>query len=235
MNILMIDTSGPACGVALMREGRLIYEAQLTSGRNHSQRMLPMADTALRMSDMTMEEVDLFGVVVGPGSFTGVRIGVSTVKAMAHAAGKPCIGVDALEALAANIASFDGVVCPILDARAQQVYGAMFRAGEYPQRLMPDEAMKLTEFLDKVEETGEEAIFLGDGAQAFEEAIRERMGHRAHFAGAQHQGLRSGCACVLAARKAEEGAEDYLTLMPVYLRAPQAERERAAREAQKHG
>ena len=152
MNILMIDTSGPACGVAIMADGRLVYEAELTHRQTHSQRVMPMVDTALQMSDMTAADMDVFGAVVGPGSFTGVRIGVSTVKALAHAANKPCVAVDALEALAANVTAFDGVVCPILDARAQQVYGAIFRRGE---RLTEDTVEKLTLFLDRVEATGE--------------------------------------------------------------------------------
>ncbi len=96
--------------------------------------------------------MDVLGAVVGPGSFTGVRIGVSTVKALAHAAGKPCVAVDALEALAANVTAFDGVVCPILDARAQQVYGAMFKDGK---RVLEDTVEKLALFLDRVEATGE--------------------------------------------------------------------------------
>ena len=140
MNILMIDTSGPACGVAISRDGQIVCEMQLTSGKTHSQRVMPMVDQALALCEMTVTDVDLFGAVVGPGSFTGVRIGVSTVKALAHAAGKPCIGIDALEALAANAPYFDGVICPILDARAQQVYGAMFEGGMPPRRLMDDEA-----------------------------------------------------------------------------------------------
>ena len=243
MNILMIDTSGPACGVAIARDGRVICELQLTSGKTHSQRVMPMVDQALEMCEMTAADIDLFGSVVGPGSFTGVRIGVSTVKALAHAAGKPCIGVDALEALAANVTGFDGVVCPILDARAQQVYGAMFEAGMPPVRLMDDEAEKLVLFLDRVENTGRDALFLGDGVAAFEGMIRERLGGKAHFAPAQHQGLRAASACALAIRYAEntENLKECMTLLPLYLRAPQAERERAAREAaraaaeEKHG
>ena len=243
MNILMIDTSGPACGVAISRGGAIICEMQLTSGKTHSQRVMPMVDQALEMCEMTAADIDLFGSVVGPGSFTGVRIGVSTVKALAHAAGKPCIGVDALEALAANVTGFDGVVCPILDARAQQVYGAMFEAGMPPVRLMDDEAEKLVLFLDRVENTGREVLFLGDGVAAFEGMIRERLGGKAHFAPAQHQGLRAASACALAMRYAEnaENLKDCMTLLPLYLRAPQAERERAAREAaraaaeEKHG
>lgn len=133
-----------------MRDGRLIYEAELVNKQTHSQRVMPMADAALAMNDMTAAEIDVFGAVTGPGSFTGVRIGVSTVKALAHAAGKPCVAVDALEALAANVTAFDGVVCPILDARAQQVYGAIFKNGE---RVLEDTVEKLALFLDRVEAT----------------------------------------------------------------------------------
>ena len=233
MNILMIDTSGPACGVAVMKDGSIVCELQLTSGKTHSQRVMPMVDQALSMCEMTVSDIDLFGAVVGPGSFTGVRIGVSSVKALAHAAGKPCIGVDALEALAANVTGFDGVICPILDARAQQVYGAMFESGMPPKRLMEDEAEKLTLFLDRVEATGRKAMFLGDGAPAFEAAIRERLGEKACFAPAQHVGLRAASACALAQEYAKDEAnlKDCMTLLPLYLRAPQAERERAAKLA----
>lgn len=236
MNILMIDTSGPACGVAIAREGRLVCDMQLVSGRTHSQRVMPMVEAALAMSDMAVSDIDVFGAVTGPGSFTGVRIGVSSVKALAHAAGKLCVGVDALHALAANIQAFDGVICPILDARAQQVYGAMFHAGDVPQRLCGDEAMPLTAFLDRVEATGERALFLGDGVAAMRGAIEARLGGRAQFAAPQHMNLRAGSACAIAMRLVEQGeTTDYLHLLPLYLRAPQAERERAAREAANHG
>ena len=233
MNILMIDTSGPACGVAVSQNGKIVCELQLTSGKTHSQRVMPMVDRALEMCEMTVSDIDLFGAVVGPGSFTGVRIGVSTVKALAHAAGKPCIGIDALEALAANVTGFDGVVCPILDARAQQVYGAMFESGMPPVRMMEDEAEKLTLFLDRVEATGKNALFLGDGVETCRAAIEARLGEKAHFAPAQHLGLRAASACALAAEyaKDEENLKDCMTLLPLYLRAPQAERERAAKLA----
>ncbi|MBR4038648.1 MAG: tRNA (adenosine(37)-N6)-threonylcarbamoyltransferase complex dimerization subunit type 1 TsaB [Clostridia bacterium] len=233
MNILMIDTSGPACSVAVMKDGQIICELQLTSGKTHSQRVMPMVDQALTMCEMTVADIDLFGAVAGPGSFTGVRIGVSSVKALAHAAGEPCIGVDALEALAANVSGFDGLVCPILDARAQQVYGAMFESGMPPVRIMDDEAEKLTVYLERVKADGRDALFLGDGAAAFETVIREQLGDKAHFAPAHHAGLRAASACALAAEYAKDEAnlKDCMTLLPLYLRAPQAERERAAKLA----
>lgn len=233
MKILMIDTSGPACGVAIVRDGKRVYEAALESGMTHSQRLMPMVDAALNMAGMTAQDIDLFGAVVGPGSFTGVRIGVSTVKALAHAAGKPCVGVDALEALAMNAVDFDGVVCPILDARAQQVYGAIFECGMPPRRLLEDTAEKLNLFLERVKETGKRALFVGDGVAAYEKAIAAELGDLAVFAPAQHAGLRAMCAAMLAQHYADT-AQDYITLLPLYLRAPQAERERAAREAAKN-
>lgn len=233
MNVLCIDTSGPSAGVAVLKDGRLAFECELTHGMTHSQCIMPMVEQGLAGTGLRTNEVDLFAAVVGPGSFTGVRIGVSTVKALAHAVNKPCVGVDALEALAAGIWSFDGIVCPILDARAQQVYGAVFEAGVPPVRLMDDTAEKLAEFLPKVKALGRRALFLGDGAPVFEGAIREALGDQAAFAPAHLRGLRAGSAAVLASLRAQE-ADDFLHLMPLYLRAPQAERERAAREAQRH-
>ena len=105
------------------------------------------------------------------------------------------------------------------------------------ERVLEDVVEKLTLFLDRVEATGEDALFLGDGAPGFEAAIRERLGDKAHFAQPQHNGLRAGSACTVAAQKLEKGeaALDYITLLPLYLRAPQAERERAAREGAQHG
>ena len=234
MKLLAVDTSGPVCGVAVLEEGKILYEGAAVNRLTHSVSLMPMVEEALNKCSTNISEIDLYAAVVGPGSFTGVRIGVSAVKGMAHGAGKPCVAVDALEALAANVTAFDGVVCPILDARAQQVYGAMFKNGE---RVLEDVVEKLAIFLDRVEATGEDALFLGDGAPGFEAAIRERLGEKAHFVQPQHNGLRAGSACAAAAQKLAKGeaALDYITLLPLYLRAPQAERERAAREGAKHG
>lgn len=232
MRVLCVDTSGVTAGVALMEGEKIVYEAETNNGLTHSQSILPMVDMALSAAHITAQEVDLFAAVVGPGSFTGVRIGVSTVKALAHATGKPCIGVNALEALAAGVGGFDGVICTILDARAQQVYGAVFSPGFPPERLLEDSALKLTDYLDAVESITDRALFVGDGAAAFAPLLRERMGEGACFAPAHLSALRAGSAAALALRYADRAC-DYLTLAPLYLRAPQAERERAAREAQK--
>lgn len=235
MKILAVDTSGPVAGVAVLRDGALAYEATAVNKMTHSVNMMPMVEEALNRSGMTIEEIDLFAAVVGPGSFTGVRIGVSAVKGMAHGAGKPCIGVDALESLAAGLFGVDGVICPIQDARAGQVYGAAFRAGMPPERLLPDMAEKLPDYLNKVLEAADDndkLYFLGDGVATYRQAIVDALGDRAVFAPAHCMGLRAASVALLADARKEE-AVDYLTLMPVYLRAPQAERARAAKEAAK--
>ena len=237
MLILAFETSAKAASVALHDGEKLLAESYQNTGLTHSQTLMVMAEDALKQCGKTAQDVTAVAVAEGPGSFTGVRIGVSTAKALAHAAGKPCIGVDALEALAANIEAFDGVICPILDARAMQVYGAMFEAGNLPVRLMEDEPMKLADFLDRVEKTGRRVLFLGDGAPVFEQTIRARLGEKASFAAPQNHFVRAGSACAAAAahiaQQGEDALCDYVNLLPLYLRAPQAERERAAKEAAK--
>ena len=230
MNILMIDTSGPACGVAIAREGRLVCDMQLVSGRTHSQRVMPMVEAAIAMSDMAVSDIDVFGAVTGPGSFTGVRIGVSSVKALAHAADKPCVGVDALHALAANIQAFDGVVCPILDARRDQVYCAGFDVSSgFPERVMADDAIALDELLNRLPED-REILFAGDGVEKHAAAICARLGKRALIAPVNLRDLKPEAVCALAERKQSEWIPA-CELRPVYLRKPQAERERNARLA----
>lgn len=228
MNLLCIDTSGPVCGAAVIRDGVVAYEASAVNKLTHSVNLMPMVEEALLRSGLTVPDVDVYAAVTGPGSFTGVRIGVSTVKGLAHGAGKPCVGVDALEALAASICAADGLICPLQDARAGQVYAAAFRPGLPPVRMLPDMAEKLDVFLDMaLEMVGDRPLlFTGDGVKPNRAAIEARLGERAVFPLVQHSFLRPAAAAMLAWEKREQ-AVDYLTLMPMYLRAPQAERERA--------
>lgn len=230
MKILLVDTSGPVCGVAIASDGDLIYEAVMKNKMTHSQKVMPMVEDALLRSDLALPDMDAFAAVVGPGSFTGVRIGVATAKGLAEAGHKSCIAVDALEALAENGRFFDGIICPILDARAGQVYGAAFRGGKSPERLMEDEALKLPEFLDRIEAFGGPYLFVGDGIGVHRAAIEERLGENSRFHSPAQALLRPGCAALLAEQKMQAG--EILSpdaLLPLYLRAPQAERERLAR------
>ncbi len=228
MILLFLDTSGPSAGVALMEDGVVRYEAMTVNAFTHSQSILPMTEEAFRRTGLSLEGVDYLAVTAGPGSFTGVRIGVSTVKGLAHALNKPCVAVDALEAMAAGVQPFSGVICPIQDARAGQVYGAAFQ-GETLARLLPDQPLKLEEFLDQAGALGERLLFLGDGMPVHRERIAAMMGERALFAPPHLAFLRPAAAAALAWEKRDE-AVDYLSLEPLYLRAPSAERQKNLKE-----
>ena len=228
MNILAVDTSGPVAGVAVLRDGEVAYEGAAVNRLTHSVNLMPMIEEALGRAGLDVSDIDLYACVTGPGSFTGVRIGVSAVKGMAHGANKPCIGVDALEALASGVCMNDMLLCPIQDARAGQVYGAVFGPGMPPERKLPNMAEKLPAFIEQALAVaeGKKLCFVGDGVKTYRKAIEELLGERAVFAPAHMSYLRPASAALLAEMRNEE-AVDYLTLMPVYLRAPQAERERA--------
>ena len=221
MKILAIDTSGPVCGVAVMKDGAVVYEASAINKMTHSVNLLPMIDTACQSAGLTIADLDRIAVVSGPGSFTGVRIGVSTVKGLAHAHNTPCVAVDALEAMAAGAGEFAGVICPIQDARAGQVYGAAFFHGDTrPERLLPDAPLKLEEYVEAIKSLGDRFLFLGDGMPVHRAKLEKLLGDAAVFAKPQQAFLRPASVAYLASL-AEETV-DYLALEPLYLRAPNA-------------
>ena len=229
MKILVIDTSGPVCGTAVMDETKVYSEFTAQSRNTHSTSLMPMIEAALNAAGTELKELDAVAAVTGPGSFTGVRIGVATAKGLAHGAGLPCIPVDALEALAVSAGDFDGIVCPIQDARAGQVYGAAFRKEE---RLTGDAPMKLEEYLAAAGALGERFLFIGDGVPVHREAISRVMGDRAEFAPAYRGYLRPSAAGWIALRKGSE--TDYLGLQATYLRPPNAQKNKKLLEAMGH-
>lgn len=233
MKLLAIDTSGPVCGAAILTEQGIRYECAVQNKLTHSVNLLPMIDAALSGAGLTLADMDRLAVVTGPGSFTGVRLGVSTLKGLAHGAGKPCVAVDALEAMAAGAGEFAGVICPIQDARAGQVYGAAFHAGENgPERLMDDTPMKLEEYVAHLQTIGDRFLFLGDGMPVHRVKLEALLGDAAVFAAPQMAYLRPASVAYLAAKATEE--LDYRSLMPMYLRAPSAERNKKLMEAAAH-
>ena len=229
MKILVIDTSGPVCGTAVMDEEKVYSEFTAQNKNTHSASLMPMIEAALNAAGTEISGLDAVAAVTGPGSFTGVRIGVATAKGLAHGAGLPCIPVDALEALAASAGEFDGIICPIQDARAGQVYGAAFRKDE---RLTGDAPMKLEDYLDTVEKLGDRFLFIGDGAPVHRKAITERMGEKAVFAPAYRGYLRPSAAGAIALSKGE--STDYLGLQATYLRPPNAQKNKKLLEAMGH-
>ena len=233
MTILALDSSGPVCSVALMRDGKIIAEAAQNNGLTHSQTLMPMLDGVLEAAAVAPGELELIACVAGPGSFTGVRIGVCAAKALAHAHNIPCAQLNALEVLAAGTFGFEGVVCPILDARRGQVYGAGFQCvqGDVPVRLMDDAALPLDAYMERLPKK-ERLLFVGDGVFVHGDRVLATLGERALIAPPHRSQLSAATACVLAAAGAGVRT-DYLGLMPLYLRQSQAERERLANEGKR--
>jgi tRNA threonylcarbamoyladenosine biosynthesis protein TsaB len=229
MKILAMDSSAVAASVALCEDGRLLGESTILNGNTHSQTLLPMVESLLAQFEITTDEIDLFAVSNGPGSFTGVRIGVATLKGLAFGKNKPCVGVSTLEALANNLAVTDGLICPVMNARRKQVYTALFRSdGQTLQRLLPDAAMSLVELDEILSAYGEPVAFCGDGYDVTLPAIKkasirpipERLRHASAF---------SVALCALRAHEAGLSVND-ASLAVTYLRPCQAERERMERE-----
>lgn len=209
-----------------MDEERVYSEFTAQNRNTHSASLMPMVEAALRAAGTDLKELDAIAAVTGPGSFTGVRIGVATAKGLAHGAGLPCVPVDALEALSASAGDFDGIICPIQDARAGQVYSAAFRNGE---RMTGDAPMKLEEFLETVRPLGGRFLFIGDGVPVHRERILERFGEKAVFAATHLEYLRPAAAGMIALKKGTR--TDYLTLQATYLRPPNAQKNKKLLEA----
>jgi tRNA threonylcarbamoyladenosine biosynthesis protein TsaB len=227
MKILALDSTAIAASVALCEDEKLLGEYTIANGNTHSQTLLPMVESILNLFDLTADDIDLFAASAGPGSFTGVRIGAATVKGLAFATEKPCIGVSTLEALAYNLAHTDGLICPVMNARRQQVYTALFRCKNgVLERLMPDSAIAITELDTHLSQYDEPVRLCGDGYDVTLPLMThtviptsERYRHQSAYSVAQ------------VARRMYEGGEvcTDITLSPIYLRLSQAERERAER------
>lgn len=221
MIILGIECSALSAGAAVMENGKLLSENFVNCGLTHSETLMPMIDSALMMAGKDIDDVDLIAVSDGPGSFTGLRIGVGTVKGLALGAGKKVLGVSPLEALCYNVKGYSGSIAAIMDARRGQVYCAVYRwEGDKLQSELPICAMPLVELLEKLPQG---AMFVGDGAMAFREKITDVLGEKAQFPPANL--LFQRASSIAAAAEGKEGYDEKM-LMPLYLRRPQAERER---------
>ena len=172
MKILALESSATAASVALCEDETLLAQAFLHTGLTHSQTLLPMARDLLKACGLTPAQVDLIAVAAGPGSFTGLRIGVATAKGLAWAAEKPCAGCSTLASMAWNLAGFSGQVCVAMDARRHQIYNARFQVdGTQPHRLTPDRAIALEDLVAELQGTQSPQLVVGDGAQLCYDAL----------------------------------------------------------------
>lgn len=232
MLILAMDSTAVAASVALLDNGAPLAAFHLNNGNTHSETLLPMAESVLRCTGKTVNDIDLFAVSAGPGSFTGVRIGVATVKGLAFGKGKPCVGVSTLEALAENLVPTGGLLCPVMNARRGQVYNALFRVENGAlTRLCPDRALSVEELEAELLTYSEPVTLCGDGAEPVKNSFTKCDVALPPLT-LMEQNAVSVALC--AARMAKEGKTcTDKELKPVYLRMPQAERERLQKLQQK--
>lgn len=231
MLILAFETSAKAGSVALLQDGKLLAESYQNTGLTHSQTLLLMAEQVLSNCNIAPEAVEAVAVAAGPGSFTGVRIGVAAAKGFAWAREIPCYGVSTLEAMALQLGEQNGIILPVMDARRSQVYTALFRMeGGKLMRLVDDCAISLDALKEKIKSFGEPIFLVGDGSILCYNTLKEAVStlvlppeHRMHQRSAG-VGMAAN-AKILAGEPGDANA-----LQPNYLRLSQAERERLARE-----
>ena len=222
MLVLGIETSTTQGGVAIIGEERVLCETVLNVEVTHSERLLPAVDRALDEARITLESLGGIAVSIGPGSFTGLRIGLSTAKGLAYATGLPLVGVPTLEAMAWTLPAARWQVCPVLDARKQEVYAALFRHEPEGLRRMTEDAALAPEDLCRL--IRNPTLFLGDGADAYGALFRERLGDKMLLPPLASRGARPACVAELGRRRLLRGDRDAPdSLVPRYLRPSEAE------------
>ncbi|MBQ8408669.1 MAG: tRNA (adenosine(37)-N6)-threonylcarbamoyltransferase complex dimerization subunit type 1 TsaB [Clostridia bacterium] len=228
MKILALDSTAEVCSVALCEDDRLIAEMTVNTGNTHSQTLLPAVEQILKISEVSIDEVDAFACSTGPGSFTGVRIGVATVKGLAYSKNKPCVSISTLDALAYNLRGFDGIFSPVMNARRNQVYNALFECKDSViTRLCPDRALSISELDEELSSVDKSIYLSGDGYEITERGFDKT---RIEFV-PERQRLQSAysVACCALQRIKEGQILTDAELVPIYLRPSQAERERNER------
>ena len=228
MKILSLDTTAEVCTAAICDDKRLIAEMTVNTGNTHSETLLPVVEQILKISETNLDEIDCFSCSTGPGSFTGVRIGVATVKGIAYGKNKPCVSVSTLEALAYNLIGFDGIICPVMNARRKQVYNALFECQNgILTRLCDDRALSIEELDEELSSSDKHIYLVGDGyditLKGFKKTVPEFVPERMRT-----QSAYSVACCALEKYNAGQTLTDG-ELVPIYLRPSQAERERNAR------
>ncbi len=238
MKILALDSSGLVASVAVVEHdgtnGNLLAEYTVNYKKTHSQTLLPMLDEIGRMIELDLNSIDAIAVAAGPGSFTGLRIGSATAKGLGLALDKPLVHVPTVDALAYNLYGTDRVICPLMDARRNQVYTGIY---EFKQEelsvIEPQMAVGIEVIAEKLRALGRPVIFLGDGVPVFREELTERLmtGMDFSFAPAHLNKQRAGAVAALAVSYVQAGrTETAAEHKPDYLRPSQAERERAEKE-----
>lgn len=232
MNILGIESSSLVASVAVVTDHVLTAEYTVNFKKTHSQTLLPMLDEIVNMVDFDLDTVDAIAVSAGPGSFTGLRIGSATGKGLGLALHKPLVSVPTVDAMAYNLYGCASIVCPIMDARRDQVYTGIYDNKDGFSIIKESCAMDIKDLIMELNQTGEKVIFLGDGVPVYEKQIEELMTVPFSFAPAHLNRQRGSAVAALGSLYYEDGRiVEAAEHAPDYLRKPQAEREREEQEA----
>jgi tRNA threonylcarbamoyladenosine biosynthesis protein TsaB len=222
VKLLAIETATMLGGAAIMDGDRLVAESRLNIRVTHSERLMKEIDRVLRAASMDISEIDAFGISIGPGSFTGLRVGLSTAKGLVYATGKKLVTAPTLEAMAWNVPFSEYRICPMLDARKKEIYAAVFKwSGSGFSRVLSECTLSVEELLPKLDSP---TLFLGEGAALYRDKLLEALGERALFGAPQHMMPSPSNVAFLCMKKAEKGEfTDALTAVPAYHRRPEAE------------
>ncbi len=228
MRILAVDTSTNVASAAILEDQVIIGEYNCNRGKTHSQRLMPMVQHLMETTGLTVNDIDAFSASIGPGSFTGLRIGVTTIKAMAFAAEKPVISVHTLDALAYNLPFAENLICPMIDARNNQVFTAIYRfIGDKLERLTDYMGIPVTELADILRKMEGDTVFLGDACNMHRDYFVSELGNRVKIAPPGTALAKASSVAILAGKAYSEGKlERCYDMVPFYLRKSQAERER---------
>ena len=228
MLILALESTAQIASAALWLDGEMLALSSLSSGNTHSTTLLPMVEQMLKSTGRYISDIDLFACTVGPGSFTGVRIGAATLQGLAFGTKKPCVGVSSLTAMAYQLRGFSGILCPVIGARRSQLYSALFRSdGEHITRLTEDGIVLTTELTDYLSPYGEPVHFTGDGyIDAIKAAVHPQLCTTPASLRVPSAFAAAEAAYDLYESEADKSVFTLSSVQPVYLRKTQAERER---------
>ena len=227
MKILAIESSGLVASAAVVTEDTLLAEYTVNFKKTHSQTLLPMIEEIVSMLGMELKEMDAIAVSAGPGSFTGLRIGSATAKGLGLALGKPIVPVPTTQGIAANLYGAEGIICPLMDARRNQVYTGLYRYNKNGFEIIEDQmAVLVDEIIEKVNALGEPVTYLGDGVEAFSQILTEKTTVPFSFAPLHAGKQRAGALAARAVELYKAGiVQTAAEHEPDYLRLSQAERE----------
>ncbi|HHX56165.1 MAG TPA: tRNA (adenosine(37)-N6)-threonylcarbamoyltransferase complex dimerization subunit type 1 TsaB [Clostridiales bacterium] len=231
MKVLAIDSSGLVASVAIVTEDELLAEYTINYRKTHSQTLLPMLDEIVKITNIDLKDIDAIAISKGPGSFTGLRIGSATAKGLAMVLDIPIIPVATVDGLAYNLYKSDNVICPLMDARRNQVYTGLYKwiDGEF-KVLLEQRPLAIEEISEEINKIAEEVIFIGDGIKVFENQLKETIKVNYSFAPAHLSRQRAGAIGALGIKYYKKGImTDADEFVPTYLRMSQAERELASK------